>query len=159
MSADPSAFKLNAILCDTATTSEGKLFIHGGGWNTLNVGGNFPIKHPQMGLALVLSVPYTETNRHHRLTIQLKGEDGEVIPFGVDAGGKPRTTVVAQFNVGRPPHLQAGDAQDVAFAVNFNQMSFEAPGKYTFVLELNGTEAGLLPFRVAPPIGMNLIAN
>jgi hypothetical protein len=54
------------------------------------------------------------------------------------------------FNMGRPPTLVAGDEQVIPLAINLNGLPFEAPGRYTFVVEVDGQEVKRLPFRVQP---------
>jgi hypothetical protein len=151
---DPGTFSIDAMLCDSAVVAEGKLYVHGAGWNMLS-SSQFPFVQSRIGLAVVIGVPYTETNREHRLHVRLESEDGDLLPLGPPVpdpdqpGGTQRATGVgAQFNVGRPPMLQPGDRQNLPFAINLDQLGFERSGAYSCVLTIDGEEVNRLPFRV-----------
>jgi hypothetical protein len=136
---------IDAFLCDSAVTAEGKLYAQGGGWNEIRTPG-FPFRQPRMGLGLIVTVPYTATNQNHRLEVQLMSEDG-LLPLQTSPDGE-KSTLEAQFNLGRPATLQPGDAQVVPFAVNIDGCEFSSPGAFSFVLRLDGTEVKRLTFRV-----------
>jgi len=147
---------VDAFLCDSAVVAEGKIFIQGGGWHILN-SPQFPFAQDRIGIAAVVSVPYTATNVMHTLAIWLEDQDGKHHPLGFAAGpnGEPREQMrlVAKFNHGRPPALQAGDPQNMPFAVNLDNVLFQAPGSYAFVLTVNDEEMARLSFRVVNPQG------
>ena len=44
-------------------------------------------------------------------------------------------------------------------AVNLDQLRFDAPGAYSFVIEIDGTEGEGLIFRVTLPVGLALAAS
>jgi len=151
---DPGTFTIDAMLCDSAVVAEGKLYVQGAGWNMLSTP-QFPFVQSRIGLAVVIGVPYTETNREHRLHVRLESEDGAQLPLGPPVadpdqpGGVQRATGVgAQFNVGRPAVLQPGDRQNLPFAINLDQLGFESAGAYSFVLSIDGDEVNRLAFRV-----------
>ncbi len=148
---EPGVFTINAILCDSAIVSEDKLYIQGGGWNVLNTA-TFPFRQARISIAAVVGVPYTQTNQGHTLEITLEGADGGLRVIGQGEGGDIKG-VQAQFITGRPPMLQAGDAQNLSFAVNMDQIHFDGPGSYAFVLKIDGTEVERLTFRVIGPAG------
>jgi hypothetical protein len=158
---DVGQFGINAMLCDTAVVAEGKLFIQGAGWNALNTM-QFPCVHPRLGLALIVSVPYTATNQLHTMEITLVHEDGEELVLGAaqqpDGQQQQLRHITAQFNVGRPPTILPGDAQVMPFAVNLNQLQFEKPGSYSVVLKIDGTVCETLVFRVGLPVGQTIAA-
>lgn len=154
MTHDPGTFTIDAMLCDSAVVAEGKLYVQGAGWNMLSTP-QFPFVQSRIGLAVVIGVPYTETNREHRLHVRLESEDGAQLPLGPPVtdpeqpGGAQRATGVgAQFNVGRPAVLQPGDRQNLPFAINLDQLGFETAGAYSFVLTIDGDEVNRLAFRV-----------
>lgn len=160
--AEPNAIALNAILCDTATTAEGKLYMHGGGWNSMTAT-TFPCTHPRIGIGAVLDIPYTFTNAVHRLEISIQDQDGTLLELGRKAGADGEIEVLhrmeAVFNIGRPPLVQAGDSQTIALAINLDQIRFDAPGAYAVTFLIDGKEADRLRFRVnAPPAQMLGIA-
>lgn len=136
------------MLCDHAEAVKGKLFINGGGIDVFRVGSGPP--HPiSTALAVVIHVPWAATNRAHRLTVALVDEDGsEVVPWvPSEAPPRPPVRVESQFNVGRPAQLQAGAAQPVALAMNF-QLGLTSLGGYVFVVSIDDDEVKRLPFRV-----------
>lgn len=151
MAINPTGFTIDAILCDSAVTAEGKLYMQGGGWNLLGAN-SFPFNQPRLGLAVVIGVPYTATNQNHTLTIHLENEDGARFPLGPpppnSPDGGPTEQIGAQFNIGRPPTLQSGDSQTIPFAVNIDQLEFDSPGGYTWVIGIDGTPLAQIPFRI-----------
>jgi Family of unknown function (DUF6941) len=159
---NPGEFDVNAVLCDSAVVAEGKLYVQGGGWNILGTQ-QFPFIQPRISLGAVVTVPYTMTNQNHMLAIQLRNEDNESVAIGppVENDGEVQRPmqIGAQFNIGRPAILQAGDSQMLPFAVNLDQLPFESPGAYSFVFSIDGTEIQWLPFRVVGPPGQNIVPN
>jgi hypothetical protein len=144
-----TAFAIDAMLCDSVAVADGKLYIHGGGWNTITPD-SFPTQLPRVGLAVLVSVPYTGTNENHKLGIQLQDQDGRRMALGPGhAVPDDGPAFGAMFNVGRPPMLQRGDPQPVPFAVNIDGLPIDVPGAYSFVLTIDDKEIHRLRFRVA----------
>ncbi|GAB2457428.1 DUF6941 family protein [Xylanimonas ulmi] len=143
-------FTVDGMLCDSAVTAEGKLYIQGGGWSMLSFPA-LPAASPRIGIALSVAVPYTATNQAHRLTIHLEAEDGQRLPLGPGApeGGDNLGQIEAQFNMGRPPGIMPGDSQHIPFALNIDSYPFERPGAYAFVITIDESEMHRMPFRVA----------
>src|SRR5438132_710410 len=108
----PPGFTTDAILCDSAATADGKLYVQGGGWTILG-SPTFPFLQPRIALGVVIGVPFTATNHTHDLRIQLLHEDGQPVPTGHVGpdGDASAVEVTAQFNIGRPPMLQHGEHQ------------------------------------------------
>lgn len=135
------------MLVDAVDEANGKLYVHGGGWSiwwTESV----PVLLPRLGIAAVVSVPYTSTNEAHPFTVHLLDEDGGSIALGETPDG-PVHRIQGEFNVGRPPELPAGDEQPVPIAVNLGGIVIPDFGRYAFVIEIDGIEEARLPFRVA----------
>ncbi len=157
---DPGEFAVNAVLCDSAVVAEGKLYVQGGGWNVLGTQ-QFPFIQPRISLGAVVTVPYTKTNQNHLLSIQLRNEDNESVAIGpaVEKDGDVQRPmhIGAQFNIGRPAILQAGDSQMLPFAVNLDQLPFDSPGAYSFIFSIDGSEIQWLPFRVVGSLGQNIM--
>lgn len=152
----PSGFKVDAFLSDSAVVSDGKLFLHGGGWNILN-SPQFPFAQDRIGIAAVISVPYTATNTMHTLELWLQDLDGKRYPIGLapgpDGSAQEKMTLVAKFNHGRPPALPPGEPQSMPFAVNLDNIIFQAPGSYAFVIAINDEEMARMSFRIVNPQG------
>src|SRR5919108_60320 len=62
------------LLCDYAEAVNGKLYVMGGGWNVAFSSGQ-PIN---AALAILVIVPWDQTNRRHELRVELVDGDGNV---------------------------------------------------------------------------------
>lgn len=147
-----SMLEIEAFLADSVATAEGKLYVQGGGWNVVNVS-QIPYRLARCGVAVIVRVPYTATNQSHKFELTLRDSDGHEMPLGdappdvATPDGKIRR-LGGEFTVGRPAILQPGDEQLVALAVNIDGLVFETPGRYEFVVELDGTDVKHLGFRI-----------
>jgi hypothetical protein len=143
--------EVEALIADSVVSAEGKLYVQGGGWNQINVQ-VVPAVVDRIGLAILIRVPYTATNHQHSMELGLVSEDGSEVPLGEATGPGGETGLVGkigmQFNVGRPPTIQAGDEQLVPFALNMSALKFESVGQYSFVISIDSTEIKRLTFRV-----------
>ncbi|HVQ88131.1 MAG TPA: hypothetical protein VMT88_08115 [Actinomycetes bacterium] len=142
--------KLDALLCDHAQVSGGKLFISGANIDRIHVGADaqppYLISYAVAGL---IHVPWMATNAEHRLTLSLLTEDGRIPAMGggPEQGVVPRgLTGEMRFNVGRPPQLAGGEEQLVPFAFNFVGLPLGELGRFAMVLSLDDEETRRLPF-------------
>jgi hypothetical protein len=129
------------VLADAATAAEGKLYIHGAGWDTL-FAASFPVQHPLLAAAVRLRVPWTATNQPHSLELDVIDEDGASIlpdPPGVLRG---------EINVGRPPNLEVGQDQVMPLTFSIRGLTFERAGGNSVVFRIDGSEEARSPFRV-----------
>ncbi len=143
--------ELDAFLCDSIVSAEGKLYAQGIGWNAM-FSSQFPARHNRIGIGILIRVPYTATNQAHQLEIRLENSDGARVPISDAPAGVPSEhgkiyTIPFDFNVGRPPLLPPGDSQMVPLAINFDGLTFEKPDAYTFVIAIDGTELKRLQMR------------
>lgn len=129
------------LLCDSAQSIGGKLFILGGGWSMIK-----KTDQPMtMALAVKLSIPWSQANERHRIEARLMTSDGGEVENegnGVRADG--------EIEVGRPPGLKQGTPLDAAFVLTFQGLSLDPGG---FVWELRTREDAVLaraPFQVIP---------
>jgi hypothetical protein len=123
------------ILADYTEIIGGKLYLMGGGWDRLTVNSAFPLTKP-VGMAAAFRVPWNETNQPQNVEIEIQSDDGESV-------GK----VGAQFEVGRPPGMKAGQNQRFQLAANV-PLTLREPGGYVIVARVEGQEAGRVPFNV-----------
>jgi hypothetical protein len=127
------------LLCDSAQSVGGKLFILGGGWSLIK-----KTDQPMsMALAVKLSIPWSRTNERHRIEAQLETDQGVSVSHeGQDVRAD------GEIEVGRPPGLKPGTALDAAFVLTFQGLALE-PGGYVWVLRA-GDDAVLAraPFQV-----------
>jgi hypothetical protein len=106
-----SNFPVTAMLCDGAAAADGKLYLHGAGWDMISPpNGAYPSRIPRVGLGMLIVVPFTATDRQHRMKISLTGANGEKIALGVKPvdpsdpasnGTVPMYHVEVTFDVGR----------------------------------------------------------
>lgn len=123
------------ILADYTEIIGGKLYLMGGGWDVLTVNTGFPLARP-VGLAAAFSVPWNETNQRHNVEIEFLTDDGQPV-------GK----VSAQFEVGRPAGIKAGQEQRFQLAANV-PLNLAGPGTYVIAARVEGQEEVRVPFNV-----------
>ena len=118
---------ISAMLADAATAFNGKLYIHGGGWDSLIVR-QFPAAHPTITLAMLLAADASEAPGTGELRVQLVDEDGN------DAG----VGAAAAMGLGHSPLHRPGQKSLAPIAIPFNGIRFEKPGVYEFRVFWNG---------------------
>lgn len=128
------------MLADGAHVAGGKLYILGGQWDRIFAAA-FPAQHPTMAVALVIKIEYTEALDPHRLLVELT-LDGQ--PQGPRAGGDVVT--------GHPAGQARGAPLYVPLALTFNGLTFDAPGRYEWVVTVGEDELGRLPIEVVQGI-------
>jgi hypothetical protein len=127
----------SAMLADAAQVQSGKLYVLGGGFDTISVR-QLPATHRSVSLAMVAEVAPDERQQDLELTVQLVDEDGAEI--GVVAKGKLR--------VGAPPNLPPGSPSIVPIVSPFHNITFAEAKGYAFVVSMNDTELTRVKFRV-----------
>ncbi len=122
------------ILADAAQIAEGKLYLIGGGWDTLWVTSNFPVQRT-FAVAAAFRVPWNETNQRHKVGIEIQNQDGATL---FQIGG--------ELEVGRPVGIEQGQEQRAQLALDIS-FNFERPGTYVIVAKVADQERRA-PFRV-----------
>lgn len=147
--------ELNAILCNSAEVQNNLLYLIGGGIDRTFIppGASAPY-NVVVALGMTLTVPWTQTNQQHTLTVTLVDADdhGVQVPTGPETFEDLRAEM--QFNLGRPPQLQTGEEQTVSLAVSFPGLPIASLGRYFFVVTVDGTEMKRLPFSLVTQPGM-----
>ena len=131
------------LLCDASEAVNGKLYIMGGGWDHIWA----PDTPVGVSVAVLVAVPWDQTNKKHQLDLALLTADGE--PVEIEG------TVVqgtGNFETGRPAGLKAGTAISLPMTFRFDGLAL-AEGGYVFELSIDGTVLARAPFRVQPPPG------
>lgn len=142
--------ELDALLCNHAEAVNNLLYIAGAGIDAATVPPNAPAPYGvNLGLGMLVMVPWTATNQSHNLVVELHREDGQAVDVPTGPDTQSPFQVALTFNVGRPPGLTAGDDQHVALAVNLPALPLPALGKYVFQISVDGAPLKKLPFRVA----------
>lgn len=126
-----------ALLADSVQAVRGKLFILGGGWDTLWVRG-FPARHPSLAIGLRLRVPSSWHSEELKLSVELQDADGSsIFPQPLTQQIKIPTT---------------NDSQTTDFGLvrsfTFNNLVFAREGSYSFVISVDDDPVSRLRFRV-----------
>jgi hypothetical protein len=126
------------LLADFVQAVDSKLYMLGGAWNVLNVT-TFPATHG-IGIGVAIDIDWNETNQRHHAELFIEDADGTAFEA-------PR--VELDFETGRPTGHPPGTDQRFIFAVN-GPIQIPAPGSYSVVLRVSGTEIGRSRFQVVP---------
>lgn len=129
------------LLADAATLADGKLYIHGAGWETISVT-SLPVEQ-SLHIVLRIRVPWSETKRQSDLELDVVDTEGKsllAIPPGPTRG---------TINVGRPSHVKPGDDHVVPLALHLSNVPFQREGTYAVVFRIDGSEVARTPFKVA----------
>ena len=118
----------------------GKLYILGAQWDRLIVQ-SFTAQHPTMAMVLVLRVEYSEALDRHQLAVELT-LDGE--SKNIEAMG--------QIVTGHAPGQVRRTPSFVPLALPFNNLVFEAPGRYEWVVRVDEQELGRVPIEVVQAV-------
>ena len=126
-----------ALLADAVQAVNGKLFILGGGWDTLWVR-SLPVRHPSLAIGFRLRVPTSYAANELTLSVELQDEDGKaVLPRGLSH----------RVRLDSP---RSSDATDLGLvrSFTFNNLSFEKEGPYSFVISVDEEPVSRLRFTV-----------
>ncbi|MCI0344263.1 MAG: hypothetical protein L0221_02305 [Chloroflexi bacterium] len=120
-----------AFLADAAQATPGQKFnVLGGGLDHIG-GQTYPLRHPHLALVIGLRVAATELDRAHELRFVLLDPDG-------------REVAAASSNLTVRGRTDARD-RPVTLAIDAWNLTFPAPGDYSFRLLLNGNERRRIP--------------
>ncbi len=125
------------MLADAAQVQGGKLFVLGGGFDTITAR-SLPAMHRNLAVVLVALIGPEERHRDLPIAIRLIDEDGQAL--GVEASGTLR--------VGAPPNLPPGASSTVPMVSPFHNLQFPEAKGYVFQVLHDGSELARLPFRV-----------
>lgn len=136
-----------ALLADSVQAVRGKLFVLGGGWDTLWVA-RFPARHPSLAIGLRIRVPFSWGPESLRLSVELQDADG--------GGLLPRPL---SHDIKLPARaLQQPNATDYGLvrSFTFNNLRFDHEGQYSFVISVDGEPVSRIRFTVRerpqPPV-------
>lgn len=124
------------MLADAAAVAEGKLYVHGGGWDVIHAR-DFPVVHPTMALALLFEVDYLEAPGELPVKIQFITADGDEL-IAVDLG----------VAVGHAPGSIKGEPAYVPFTFTFPGTKFDAPGSFSFIISSMNEPLAKVPLHV-----------
>lgn len=127
-----------ALLADAVQAVRGKLFVLGGGWDTLWVR-TFPARHPSLAIGLRLRVPSSWGEEFLEVSVELQDADG--------------ASMLAQplaHTVRLPTHSHASATTDFGLirSFTFNNLVFRKEGSYSFVISVDNEPVSRLRFSV-----------
>lgn len=126
-----------ALLADAAAVADGKLYVHGAGWDQIQTQ-SLPAVHPSMALALVFSVDYDEAMTEIPFRLELLDEDdGEM---GIQGEGLLTT--------GHGPTTRRGSPTLAPMAFTLPNLTFQKAGGYRFKVSSGDVELASIPFSV-----------
>lgn len=128
-----------ALLADSVQAVRGKLFVLGGGWDTLWVR-RFPARHPSLAIGLRLRIPVSWGSDFIKLTVELQDQDGQgLLPQPLSH------EIRLPANRAHPP-----GATDVGLirSFTFNNLRFEREGAYSFVISVDDEPVSRIRFTV-----------
>lgn len=131
------------MLADGAQLAQGKLYILGGQWDRIMVS-QFPAQHPSMAVVLVIRIDYSEAPKTCLLTTELM-LDGQAM--GIKTLG--------QMSIGHAAGLKHGAPQFAPIAITFNNVQFEKPGRYEWVISADSEVLGHIPLEVVQGVVMS----
>jgi len=129
-----------SLLADAATVCDGKLYIHGAGWDTIN-SSVVPMVHPSIAVVFVLEVDPVEEDQH-RVEIRLV-DDADTVVVGVKG----------HVGVSDSSNVVPGTTTNLPVALNFPTVTFPHAGAYRFVLLINDAELHSLKLSVVATAG------
>jgi hypothetical protein len=146
--------QIDAVLANHAEAVNNLLYLSGGGVELGFLPPGMPPPYlVNLGIGIMVTVPWEQTNQQHQLEIELLNEDGQPVQLPVGPGTTGVLQLKMAFNVGRPPGLVIGDDQHVSLAANLPALPLPATGKYIFVVRVDGNDERRLPYRIAPAFG------
>ena len=145
------------LLCDFAEVSGGKLFVTGAGISLVASGSPQPPYQVNVCLAVLVQIPWGETDTEHVLTVELVSEaDGaaqrvmlsDQLPPQADPGD--RGMIVAVFSAARMPIMVEGDESTMPMSIPLFGLPLPQHGPYFFSVRIDGREMDRASFRLVP---------
>lgn len=128
-----------ALLADSVQAVRGKLFVLGGGWDTLWVR-RLPARHPSLAIGLRLRVPVSWKSETIILSVELQDEDGQAM--------LPRPLSHEIRLPENPPTSPTASDFGLIRSFTFNNLQFEREGAYSFVISVDEEPVSRLRFTV-----------
>ncbi len=128
-----------ALLADSVQAVRGKLFVLGGGWDTLWVR-RLPARHPSLAIGLRLRVPVSWKSENLTLSVELQDQDGKPM--------LPRALSHEIRLPSNPPQSPSTTDFGLIRSFTFNNLQFEREGAYSFVISVDGEPVSRLRFTV-----------
>jgi hypothetical protein len=128
-----------ALLADAVQAAQGKLYVLGGGWDTLFVQ-SFPARHASLGIGVRVRVPWSWADQPVFIAVDLQDEDGARV--------LPSEPLTHGIRVARPEGFPEGTDIGLVRAFTFTNLVIPREGAYSFVISLNQVVTDRLRFTV-----------
>jgi hypothetical protein len=122
--------KVTMLLADSVQAVGGKLYILGGGWSVTG-------PPAQFGIAILIEIPWDQTNQKHPWKLELLDSDGAAVLVQTPSGEQP-LVFQGELEVGRPPGLKPGTPIGVPLAINLAPLQLEPSSRYEWRLSIHG---------------------
>ena len=119
------------MLADSAQVADGKLYILGGGWSI--TGPPAP-----SAIALLVEVPWDQTNRRLEWRLELVDSDGYPVLTPAGEGGENPILMGGDFEVGRPPGTPHGAPIGLPLALNLSPLPLDPNHRYEWRFTIDG---------------------
>ncbi|MCV7412784.1 DUF6941 family protein [Mycobacterium florentinum] len=107
---------MTALLCNHAEVQNNRLYVLGGGIDQSVVPAGQPGPWSvSLSVGLIIEVPWIETNKDHPVHIALLDADGNPVAVQTNSTDHLAFGIDLRINLGRPPLLEAGTSQNVAW--------------------------------------------
>lgn len=147
--ASSPAVRVQALLAESVSVADGRLFVHGAGWAHVRVPG-LPAQPGRLGIGLLLAVPAERCGDPIDLVVRVEGPDGEPVTMSVDpASGAMLSAEFEGTLVAEPPPPGSPlSRQIVPLAFNLDGIRFELVGLHTLVVDVDGMPGTKVAFAV-----------
>ncbi len=125
-----------ALLADAVQAVRGKLYVLGGGWDTLWVR-SFPARHPSLAIGLRIRVPSSWGEEVLKVSVELQ-----------DADGAPMLPQPLAHTVRLPTSSSGTTDYGLIRSFTFNNLLFRSEGSYSFVISVDDEPLSRLRFAV-----------
>ena len=144
--------RVQAFLCNHAEVQNNLLYAMGIGVDRTFIPPGPPPPWPvSIAIGISVTVPWTQTNQQHSVTVDLVDADGRPVEVPTSADTASPFEAGLAFNVGRPPDLRIGDDQTVSLAVVLPGLPMPALGDYRFRVSIDGSVEQELRYRLISP--------
>lgn len=123
------------MLADAATVAEGKLYIHGGGWDSIS-NPSLPVTYPAFAFVLVMDLEVTELTGDE-LLIELVDDEGSRI-----------LNVTGHLETDGPERFPNRTSISMPLTLTFPHVTFARAGVYTFKVHVARKHIHSLKFSV-----------
>jgi hypothetical protein len=127
----------SSMLADAAAVAGGKLYVHGGGWDSISVE-SLPAVHPSMAVVWMFRVEYAEALQDIPISVELVDEDDASLDVRLEA----------VVNVGHPPGSRPGAPTFMPLQWTLTLLNLPRAGGYRFRIYAGEDELASVPFRV-----------